>query len=279
MRRCRYPRRSISAYGSSRTATCSSRRWATSCCFRTMSLIVMAVGGPNARKDFHHDPGDEFFFQLEGDMVLRIVRSGRATDMPIREGEVFLLPPEIPHSPQRPAGTVGIVVERRRGPDEFDGFSWYCENCGNPLYLERIAVRTSRPNSRPIFARFFRTSDTAPAPRAARSWQPPPETSRTQAVNAASAHDRSAIALAPFAAEFHHPFDSDGRRLVYLAGHSLGLQAKSTARLCRGGIGRLAPPRRPRPSRGEAAVDQLSRSGQPPRSPHWSGRTRPKSSP
>ena len=123
--------------------------------FQDSGLIVMAVGGPNSRKDFHHDPGEELFFQLEGNIVLRIVQNGRVTDMPIREGDVFLLPPEIPHSPQRPAGTVGIVVERRRRPEELDGFSWYCENCGNRLYLERIAVRNIETELPAVFARFF----------------------------------------------------------------------------------------------------------------------------
>jgi len=118
-------------------------------------LIVMAVGGPNSRKDFHHDPGAEFFFQLEGDIVLRTVQLGRLVDVPIREGEVFLLPPEVPHSPQRPTGSVGIVVERRRGPDELDGFSWYCEHCGNRLYLERVAVRNIETQLPEIFARFY----------------------------------------------------------------------------------------------------------------------------
>jgi 3-hydroxyanthranilate 3,4-dioxygenase len=68
---------------------------------------------------------------------------------------VFLLPPEVPHSPQRPADTVGIVVERRRGPDELDGFSWYCEKCGNRLQLERVAVRNIETELPAIFARFY----------------------------------------------------------------------------------------------------------------------------
>lgn len=126
--------------------------------FHDSEFIVMAVGGPNSRKDFHHDPGEELFFQLEGDMVLRIVQDGRLTDVPIREGELFLLPPEVPHSPRRPAGTVGIVVERRRGPDEMDGFSWYCEQCGNRLYLERVPVRNIETELPAIFARFFSSS-------------------------------------------------------------------------------------------------------------------------
>src|SRR3984957_7394526 len=105
--------------------------------FQDSACIIMSFGGPNSRKDFHHDPSEEFFFQLEGDMVLKTVQDGRVTDVPIRAGEVFLLPAEMPHSPQRPQGSVGIVVERRREPNELDGFSWDCEHCGHCLYLER----------------------------------------------------------------------------------------------------------------------------------------------
>ena len=123
--------------------------------FQDSAFIVMAVGGPNARADFHHDPSEEFFFQVEGDIVLKTVQHGRVVDVPIRQGEVFLLPAEIPHSPQRPAGTVGIVVERRRNPDELDGFSWYCERCGHCLYLERVAVRNIESQLPEIFARFY----------------------------------------------------------------------------------------------------------------------------
>ncbi len=122
--------------------------------FHDSEFIVMAVGGPNSRKDFHHDPGEELFFQIEGDMVLRIIQDGRFSDVPIREGELFLLPPEVPHSPRRPAGTVGIVVERRRSPDESDGFSWYCEQCGNRLYMERVPVRNIETELPVILARF-----------------------------------------------------------------------------------------------------------------------------
>lgn len=123
--------------------------------FEDSAFIVMAVGGPNARKDFHHDPGAELFYQLEGDIVLKTVQQGRPVDVPIRAGEMFLLPPEVPHSPQRPAGSVGVVVERRRAPDELDGFSWYCEKCGHQLYLERVAVSDIETQLPEIFARFY----------------------------------------------------------------------------------------------------------------------------
>jgi 3-hydroxyanthranilate 3,4-dioxygenase len=123
--------------------------------FEDSGFIVMAVGGPNSRKDFHHDPSEELFLQIEGTMVLKTVQDGKVIDVPIRAGEIFLLPRETPHSPQRPAGTVGIVVERRRSAEELDGFSWYCENCGHRLYLERVAVGNIETQLPGIFARFY----------------------------------------------------------------------------------------------------------------------------
>jgi 3-hydroxyanthranilate 3,4-dioxygenase len=123
--------------------------------FEDSAFIVMAVGGPNSRKDYHHDPGAELFHQIEGDIVLNTIQEGRTVEVPIRAGEIFLLPPEVPHSPRRPAGSVGIVVERRREAAELDGFSWYCENCDNCLYLERVAVSNIETQLPEIFARFY----------------------------------------------------------------------------------------------------------------------------
>jgi 3-hydroxyanthranilate 3,4-dioxygenase len=123
--------------------------------FEDSGFIVMAVGGPNSRNDFHHDPSEELFLQIEGAMVLKTVQDRKVVDVPIRAGEIFLLPREMPHSPQRPAGTVGIVVERRRRPEELDGFSWYCENCGHQLHLERVPVSHIETQLPEIFARFY----------------------------------------------------------------------------------------------------------------------------
>lgn len=125
------------------------------CLFRDSEFIIMVVGGPNSRKDFHVDPGEEFFFQLEGDMVLRTVQQGRIVDVPIRAGEVLLLPPNVPHSPQRRANTVGLVVERQRRPGEVDGFQWYCENCNELLYEEQLELTDIETQFPPIFERFF----------------------------------------------------------------------------------------------------------------------------
>ena len=123
--------------------------------FEHGEFIVMAVGGPNARKDFHHDPGPELFYQVEGDIVLMTIQEGQRVEVPIREGELFLLPADVPHSPQRGAGTIGIVVERRRAAEELDGFSWYCERCGHRLYLERLHIHDIETQLAPIFQRFF----------------------------------------------------------------------------------------------------------------------------
>ena len=123
--------------------------------FEDSAFIIMAVGGPNSRKDYHHDPSEEFFFQVEGDMILKTVQEGRLVEVPIREGEMYLLPAQIPHSPQRPAGSVGVVIERRRGAQELDGFSWYCENCGHRLYFEQVVVSNIETELPGIFARFY----------------------------------------------------------------------------------------------------------------------------
>lgn len=104
--------------------------------YKDTEFIVMVVGGPNARKDFHYNEGEEFFYQIEGDITLPIIEDGKRRIVEIKEGEIFLLPPRVPHSPQRPANTVGLVIERMRKPDELDFCSWYCENCDTQLYKQ-----------------------------------------------------------------------------------------------------------------------------------------------
>jgi 3-hydroxyanthranilate 3,4-dioxygenase len=94
------------------------------------NLMVMVVGGPNQRTDFHVNPGEELYYQVEGDIVLRVMEDGRPRDIPIRQGDVFLLPGGVPHSPQRPVNTVGLVVEHVRAEAENDHLRWYCPKCG-----------------------------------------------------------------------------------------------------------------------------------------------------
>jgi 3-hydroxyanthranilate 3,4-dioxygenase len=123
--------------------------------FRESEFIIMVVGGPNARTDFHDDPGEEFFYQLEGEMVLRTVQDSRIVDIPIRAGDILLLPAHVPHSPQRRANSIGLVVERVRRPDEQDGFLWYCEGCQHPLYSEYLHISDIVTQLPPVFDRFY----------------------------------------------------------------------------------------------------------------------------
>ncbi len=118
-------------------------------------FIVMVVGGPNARTDYHHDEGAEWFYQLEGEMVLRIQEDGAVRDIPIRAGEIFLLPPRVPHSPQRMADSIGLVIERRRRPEEKDGLLWFCERCNHKLYEEYFTLRDIEKDFPPVFERFY----------------------------------------------------------------------------------------------------------------------------
>jgi len=118
-------------------------------------FIVMVVGGPNARKDYHDDPAEEFFYQLQGDMLLKTMQDGRPVDVPIREGEILLLPARVPHSPQRFPNTVGLVIERKRRPGERDALQWYCERCNALLHEERFELTNIETQFPPVFARFF----------------------------------------------------------------------------------------------------------------------------
>jgi 3-hydroxyanthranilate 3,4-dioxygenase len=118
-------------------------------------FIVTVVGGPNARTDFHIDEGEEFFYQLEGDITLRVMEDGKPRDIPIRAGEIFLLPPLVPHSPQRPPATVGLVIERKRTAQELDGFVWYCQKCNQKLYEEFFHLTNIVTQLPPVFARFY----------------------------------------------------------------------------------------------------------------------------
>lgn len=123
--------------------------------FEDGEFIVMVVGGPNARDDYHYDEGEEFFYQLEGDMLLRTIQDGARVDVPIRQGEILLLPPRVPHSPQRFADTVGLVIERQRRPEELDGFMWFCDVCDHLLYEEYLHVHDIVSQLPPVFDRFY----------------------------------------------------------------------------------------------------------------------------
>ena len=123
--------------------------------FEDSNFIVMVVGGPNSRDDYHIDEGPELFYQIEGEMLLKTIEDGARVDIPIGEGELLLLPPRVPHSPQRFADTVGLVVERQRLDHELDGFAWYCDSCNHKLYEEFLYIDDIVGQLPPIFERFY----------------------------------------------------------------------------------------------------------------------------
>lgn len=123
-------------------------------CIVDGDFIVMAVGGPNRRDDFHYDEGPEFFHQIEGEMILKVQENGAVRDIPIRAGELFYLPPRIWHSPRRMAGSVGLVVERKRLPHERDGLAWFCPACNAKLYEEFFHLANIETDLPPVFERF-----------------------------------------------------------------------------------------------------------------------------
>lgn len=132
--------------------------------YEDSEFIIMVVGGPNTRKDYHDDPGEEFFYQVEGDMVLRVIEDGKPKDVRIREGEIFLLPKHVHHSPQRFENTVGLVIERKRGADELDGFVWYCDECHAKIHEEYLALQSIVKDLPPLFDRFWDSEDNRTCP-------------------------------------------------------------------------------------------------------------------
>lgn len=123
------------------------------------NFIVMIVGGPNARKDYHYNESEELFYQIEGDINVRIQQDGKAIDIPIREGEMFLLPAKVPHSPMRPPNTVGLVIEKVREKGEKDGLLWFCEKCNHKLYETYFPLTNIEKDFLPRFREFYGSKD------------------------------------------------------------------------------------------------------------------------
>ena len=122
-------------------------------------FMIMVVGGPNSRKDYHVDPVEEFFYQLEGDMLLKIMDGGKRVDVPIKEGEIFLLPKNVPHSPQRIENTVGLVVEYQREEGALDAFQWYCDECDEMLHEVTLDLENIVTQLPPLFDAYWKNMD------------------------------------------------------------------------------------------------------------------------
>ena len=127
--------------------------------FQDAEFIVMVVGGPNKRTDYHYDESEEFFYQVEGDIVLKIIENDTPIDIPIREGEIFLLPARVPHTPQRGPNTVGLVIERKRTKDEKDGLIWFCEKCHHKLYEEYFLLENIETQLPTVISHFYSSTE------------------------------------------------------------------------------------------------------------------------
>ncbi|MCX7979391.1 MAG: 3-hydroxyanthranilate 3,4-dioxygenase, partial [Bdellovibrionaceae bacterium] len=123
--------------------------------------IVMVVGGPNERTDFHVNQGEEFFWQLEGKAKLKIINNeGKMLDIDLNAGDIYLLPSNTPHSPQRYENSIGLVIERKRRDGELDGLQWYCEKCHSKLYEEFFVLTDIETQFPAVFERYYSSEHT-----------------------------------------------------------------------------------------------------------------------
>lgn len=141
--------------------------------YENTEFIVMVVGGPNSRKDYHYNESEEFFYQLEGDIEVQIQEEGKAVIVPIKEGDIFLLPPKVPHNPRRGANTIGLVMERRRRDNEKDGLLWFCEKCNNKLYEKYFPLTNIMTQFQETFKEFYGNVDLRTCKKCGYVMEPP----------------------------------------------------------------------------------------------------------
>ncbi|MCC4245016.1 3-hydroxyanthranilate 3,4-dioxygenase [Stappia indica] len=133
--------------------------------FKDADLMVTVVGGPNKRTDYHDDPVEEFFYQLKGDMVLKVYDGKEFYDVPIREGEIFLLPPHVRHSPQRPQeGSVGLVIEPSRPEGALDAIEWYCFECQHLVHRAELDLESIVDDLPPVYKAFYASEEDRTCP-------------------------------------------------------------------------------------------------------------------
>ncbi|MBL0339702.1 MAG: 3-hydroxyanthranilate 3,4-dioxygenase [Bacteroidetes bacterium] len=138
-------------------------------------FIVMVVGGPNSRKDYHFNETEEFFFQLEGDVQIKIMEDGKPRVIDIREGDIFLLPPCIPHSPQRGPNTVGLVMEVQRRTGMQDRLQWYCEKCNHMLHEDIFDLKDIVTELPLAMEKFYTSLENRTCKKCGAVMEPPPK--------------------------------------------------------------------------------------------------------
>lgn len=133
--------------------------------WKDADLMVTVVGGPNKRTDYHDDPVEEFFYQLKGDMVLKIYDGSVFYDVPIREGEIFLLPAHVRHSPQRPQeGSIGLVIEPARPEGALDAIEWYCFECQHLVHRAELDLESIVDDLPPVYQAFYASEEDRTCP-------------------------------------------------------------------------------------------------------------------
>src|ERR1039458_5131718 len=141
--------------------------------YKDSEMIIMVVGGPNSRKDYHFNEGEEFYYQLEGDIVVGIQENGKAVDVPIKEGEIFLLPGREPHQPRRGPNTIGLVIEYKRPVSSKDGLLWFCEKCNHKLYEEYFDLTNIEIQFQTVFAKFYGSKELRTCKKCGYVMEPP----------------------------------------------------------------------------------------------------------
>lgn len=122
--------------------------------------IVMIVGGPNARKDYHYNETEELFYQLEGEALIKIQVDGKCVEVPLKAGDMYLHPAGIPHSPARMAGGIGLVIERVRAGKGFkDGLLWFCDKCNHKLHEVYFELHDIENAFQPHFREYYANED------------------------------------------------------------------------------------------------------------------------
>ena len=120
--------------------------------------IIMIVAGPNARKDYHYNETEEFFYQLEGSIKLIIQENGERKEFEMNAGDMYLHPAKTPHSPVRSENSIGLVVERKRAGKGFtDGLLWFCENCNHKLHEVYFELNDIEKDFLPHFQHFYKS--------------------------------------------------------------------------------------------------------------------------
>ena len=141
--------------------------------YKDADFIIMVVGGPNSRKDYHFNESEEFYYQLEGDINVGIQENGKAVNVPIKEGEIFLLPARVPHSPGRGPNTIGLVIEYTKRHGEKDGLQWYCEKCNNKLYEEYFQLTNIMTQFQVVFEKFYGSKELRSCKKCGHVMEPP----------------------------------------------------------------------------------------------------------